>query len=67
METYRGRGLVLRLLCRRIGLDLYAVPELPHFSKDPTSRHSSRAPESPSCHQIKFGNFNKNVPKETVN
>lgn len=37
------------------------------FFRDLTLQHSSRAPESSLCHQIKFGNFNKDVPKETVN
>lgn len=50
-----------------VGLDLYGMPEPAQFSKDLTLQHSSRAPESSLCHQIKFGHFNKKVPKETVN
>lgn len=42
-------------------------PEPAPFSKDLTLQHSSRAPQSSLCHQIKFGNFNKKVLKETVN
>lgn len=45
----------------------YRMPEPAQFSKDLPLPPSSRAPESSLCHQIKFGHFNKKVPKETVN
>ncbi|ELK37171.1 WW domain-containing oxidoreductase [Myotis davidii] len=42
-----------------MGLDVHTEAEPAHFSKTLTLQHSSRAPESSLCHQIKFGNFNK--------
>lgn len=63
----QGVRLALRWLCGRIGSDVHTEAEPAHFSKALTLQHSSRAPESSLCHQIKFGNFSKEVLKETVN